>query len=301
MATSPIKKFTCDYCDSCLSSVSSFNKHMKRHLGETPFQCSLCDESFSYETYLERHILTHNKPCKASFLCDICDKVFKSNDDVDKHKKRSHVIRPFLCYICDAAFAYAQGLKRHVCLTHNEGKLHKCDQCNATFLEVHDLECHMKIHDEGCNFYICDFCDKHFTQRSGLLTHRRNHTGYRPYCCSYCDATYTTSSNLKSHVESWHTKRGTDMKKKKEYRVRCILKKYFEIDDQTHFSFKYGCVENPDAYRAFVDFHIVSITSAFVMVECDENQHKTYPVSCGLTRMLQIHENILRMHCIKIM
>ena len=35
--------------------------------------------------------------------------------------------------------------------------------------------------------YTCRVCDKVFTTSSSLATHRRSHTGERPYSCKYCD------------------------------------------------------------------------------------------------------------------
>ena len=43
-----------------------------------------------------------------------------------------------------------------------------------------------------------------------------------------------------------------------------------------------------------VDFHIVNITSVICIVECDEDQHQGYPISCELTRMEQIHEALMK-------
>jgi hypothetical protein len=82
-----------------------------------------------------------------------------------------------------------------------------------------------------------------------------------------------------------------NIKKKKEHRLRLLLREHFLVDDETRFDFKNGCVEDPDKYRAFVDFCIIDIFSVRVMVECDEDQHRTYPARCECTRMLQIHEN----------
>uniref|UniRef100_A0A1I7ZSV3 C2H2-type domain-containing protein n=1 Tax=Steinernema glaseri TaxID=37863 RepID=A0A1I7ZSV3_9BILA len=48
------------------TSTSSFDKtslkHYRKHTGDRPFQCSLCERAFSRSDHLSLHIRRHNTP-----------------------------------------------------------------------------------------------------------------------------------------------------------------------------------------------------------------------------------------------
>ncbi|XP_072279691.1 uncharacterized protein [Pyxicephalus adspersus] len=52
--------------------------------------------------------------------------------------------------------------------------------------------------------YTCNHCGKRFRYNSGLVIHRRAHTGEKPYPCPHCEKTFSRKSNLAIHVRT-HT------------------------------------------------------------------------------------------------
>jgi hypothetical protein len=99
---------------------------------------------------------------------------------------------------------------------------------------------------------------------------------------------------MQKHYECHHTVEGQQRKIRKQHRLQQVLEANYTVATELFTRFK-GHIPNPDKFRAFLDFHIVGITPAFAIVECDEFGHTYgYPVRCELTRMLQVHESLMK-------
>ena len=75
--------------------------------------------------------------------CDICQKAFKSIDNLQTHDIKFHIKR-----------------------TTNKGKVYKCDQCNFTSAGKIELHSHIKEQHKKC-----DICGRMFTNTKVLETH----------------------------------------------------------------------------------------------------------------------------------
>lgn len=78
--------------------------------------------------------------------------------------------------------------------------LYKCTICGHTFALVERFKAHLrrhKIKDSGR--YTCKTCIKSFVQQSSLITHKRIHTGERPYHCDVCKNSYGDLSTFTKH------------------------------------------------------------------------------------------------------
>ncbi|KAG5177763.1 hypothetical protein JKP88DRAFT_248653 [Tribonema minus] len=49
-----------------------------------------------------------------------------------------------------------------------------------------------------------------------------------------------------------------------------------------------------DKFCSRFKFHVVGMTNAVVIVECDESEHNDYVLRCELSRMEQAHEGVLK-------
>ena len=65
------------------------------------------------------------------------------------------------------------------------------------------LVTHKRSHS-GEKPFECDVCQKSFTQSNNLEFHRRTHTGERPFECGICKRRFTQSCNLQRHKRNKH-------------------------------------------------------------------------------------------------
>ncbi|KAF3834618.1 hypothetical protein F7725_027176 [Dissostichus mawsoni] len=67
-------RLTCIYCCKSFNQKGSLDRHMRLHMGITPFACRICGKKYTRKDQLEYHIRKHtgNKP----FHCHVCGKSF---------------------------------------------------------------------------------------------------------------------------------------------------------------------------------------------------------------------------------
>lgn len=215
----------------------------------TKFSCDKCTQIFTTASELLHHNCTNKNNLKENktttnnngkenlvFLCEICDKSFKKNWQLNRHKKVFHLnVKNYICSYCNRGFKQLYHLREHI-TSHTGERKFKCDICNKTFSRMSSQRKHMKAHEAApgekskkspflCSIcgkkfpysngaqrhmrthsddrrFECKICGNKFSQTTHLRVHLRTHTGEKPYPCKLCTESFSLNANLRKHMKN---------------------------------------------------------------------------------------------------
>ena len=78
---------------------------------------------------------------------------------------------------------------------------HVCDECGRSFTRSSTLITHKRIHT-GDKPYACQQCGRAFRQLGNLSRHQLTHTTSKPYICQQCNKAFNRASNLHTHMRT---------------------------------------------------------------------------------------------------
>ncbi|TTB27313.1 Zinc finger and BTB domain-containing protein 34 [Bagarius yarrelli] len=83
------ERLVCVYCGKSFNQKGSLDRHMRLHMGITPFVCKYCGKKYTRKDQLEYHIRGHtdNKP----FHCQVCGKCFPFQGTLNQHLRKKHM------------------------------------------------------------------------------------------------------------------------------------------------------------------------------------------------------------------
>lgn len=97
-------------------------------------RCGHCKKDFMSRKDLQIHLnATHGGT--NSYMCGICDKIYKNWAGLDVHEATHSTEKPFLCDLCGKKFKHSNNLRGHKRIHLDESKKKKyiCDICQARF------------------------------------------------------------------------------------------------------------------------------------------------------------------------
>ncbi|KAM4695862.1 zinc finger and BTB domain-containing protein 34 [Rhinophrynus dorsalis] len=82
------ERLVCVYCGKTFNQKGSLDRHMRLHMGITPFVCKFCGKKYTRKDQLEYHIRGHtdDKP----FRCEVCGKCFPFQGTLNQHLRKNH-------------------------------------------------------------------------------------------------------------------------------------------------------------------------------------------------------------------
>uniref|UniRef100_A0A3B3TGJ5 Zinc finger protein 236 n=1 Tax=Paramormyrops kingsleyae TaxID=1676925 RepID=A0A3B3TGJ5_9TELE len=177
------------------------------------FKCTVCSQSFTKESQLQRHLRDHEANDKPH-RCDQCPMSFNVEFNLTLHKS-THDLKNLTCPVCCKKFSRAASLKSHIMLHEKEENL-ICSECGDEFILHSQLSLHLEDHRKelsGSKVYTCNVCSKDFKMSSQLKEHKKMHVrkSSRNYkknidrsgftnTCQHCGKTFKKPSQLVRHV-----------------------------------------------------------------------------------------------------
>jgi hypothetical protein len=187
-------------------SEAEMMRHLKRHLAQDGFTCSVCSHQFASMTNLQRHSRIHTGNPGKEVKCQLCDYKASTLTHVKRHMAHKHLERSLPCPHCSFMGATNAELKIHLARKHLEltGK-------NPLFLPKYlrkDYQCSIckeQYNDFKVNFLL--FYNKHiilpqvyyhFIILKEYQTHMYEHTSsLNRFRCSECPYNCKNYSKLK--------------------------------------------------------------------------------------------------------
>ena len=197
--TPEIRKYLCQTCKKSFKTKSYMRIHQKYiHGALRAFSCDICNQTFHIKSAQLSHMRNHSDDKK--HICSKCPKGFVTNGELILHSSVHTTEKRFDCGTCGKKFKRLQAKKFHFKFHHTDpSQSMSCNLCCKTFTASRALKSHKKVHS-GQRPFACKDCKKFFPTSGGLRRHRTSHLVSRPFICSVCDKPFKSNESLKTHL-----------------------------------------------------------------------------------------------------
>lgn len=146
------KRCACNVCGKSFGDSSALNEHRKQH---KPFGCPTSDRRFFLIHHLNKHLRI--PAGLRRYSCDLCSESFSRQTSLAEHKL-THVAKQNRCSECGKKFATSLRLSRHLRYSHDGKDLYSCDVCDKSFDLSSSLAAHERTHRAGEKLFGCSRC-----------------------------------------------------------------------------------------------------------------------------------------------
>lgn len=195
------------YCKLCKRLFKTLRQHARHqftvHAIEIPVKCFVCIPNITFDS--EKSLVSHNNDVHSQKIqCKDCNKQFFNLSNLQRHIKKMHTKETdfiFICEVCTKMFKSNNHLKQHL-KTHNEEKHYSCNLCSKSFKWDSSLNSHIQAaHNPSGPAFKCTHCTKSFKDKNNFKKHLYVHCDEKPYSCSQCGKGFIKKSLLKKHEE----------------------------------------------------------------------------------------------------
>jgi len=194
--------FPCDICGNVYARKENLKSHLRKHTGETPYECSFCEAKFNMSYKLKEHVNSkHLHVEKQLFVCEFCGKEYKKKSDLNEHANTHTGDPTSRCALCQETFNTKTAYREH---TNIHNKKFECQDCGKCFGNARNLDRHEKAHN-GIKDFQCSVCAKPYTSFRSLQKHMEIKHDIiqgkkQTFTCEICNRSYTRADYLERHL-----------------------------------------------------------------------------------------------------
>ena len=170
------------------------------------FSCQICLKVYKSENALNHHLLSHEKyfDTNGNIDCPLCKKSVErlslTNHFATEHSSPEQSLT--CCLACLEVIPHTnQGeqLRQHIFQCHQQK--HVCEICGKVFNYIKNLECHVKTkHFPDSKEFFCDRCGKGFCHEIALHKHVQVACAMEEWKCELCSKIFGCRKKLRFHL-----------------------------------------------------------------------------------------------------